>query len=166
MYGRLAEQEWAHIPALSPGRDDPHKYGKRFRITHIVETLARQTGNVENGRRREEAGSLFALFVLADCRDLQASGPTRSCPRLGRAWSQSIPPATRFTTSGVPYHSQLVRIFLWEKKFEAAWNEATSGGCSNNLWLELAAKREQKHPEDALEILQTTGRTHGSAHEQ
>ena len=47
MYRRLAEQEWAHIPALSPGRDDPHKYGKRFRITHIVETLARQTGNVD-----------------------------------------------------------------------------------------------------------------------
>jgi len=47
MYRRLAEQEWARIPALSPGRDDPHKYGKRFRITHIVETLARQTGNVE-----------------------------------------------------------------------------------------------------------------------
>ena len=47
MYRRLAEQEWAHVPALSPGRDDPHKYGKRFRITHIVETLARQTGNVE-----------------------------------------------------------------------------------------------------------------------
>ena len=34
-------------PSAEPGRDDPHKYGKRFRITHVVATLARQTGNVE-----------------------------------------------------------------------------------------------------------------------
>ena len=33
-----------------------------------------------------------------------------------------------------------------------AWNEATSGGCSNDLWLELAAKREQHSPEDALKV--------------
>ena len=35
------------VPALRPGRDDPEKYGKRFRITHIMETIARKTGDVE-----------------------------------------------------------------------------------------------------------------------
>jgi tetratricopeptide (TPR) repeat protein len=47
VYRTLAEAEWVKVPALGPGRDDPEKYGKRFRITHIRETLARQTGDVE-----------------------------------------------------------------------------------------------------------------------
>jgi len=51
-------------------------------------------------------------------------------------------------------HSELVRIFLWEKDVEAAWREAQEGGCSNDLWMELAAKREKDHPEDALPVYQ------------
>ena len=49
-------------------------------------------------------------------------------------------------------HSQLVQIFLWEGDVEAAWREAQEGGCSEELWLELAARREEEHPEDALAI--------------
>jgi uncharacterized Zn finger protein len=45
-------------------------------------------------------------------------------------------------------------VFLWEKDVEAAWQEANRGGCSNNLWMELAAKREKEHPEDALLVYQ------------
>ena len=33
-----------------------------------------------------------------------------------------------------------------------AW--AQEGGCANDLWLDLAAKREKEHPEDALPIYQ------------
>jgi uncharacterized Zn finger protein len=51
-------------------------------------------------------------------------------------------------------HSELVRIFLWEKNVEAAWREAQEGGCSNDLWLDLSAKREKEHPEEALPIYQ------------
>ncbi|HEY3302879.1 MAG TPA: SWIM zinc finger family protein [Candidatus Binatia bacterium] len=47
VYRKLAEAEWAKVPPLGPRRDDPEKYGRRFRITHIMETLARQTGDVE-----------------------------------------------------------------------------------------------------------------------
>ncbi len=43
----MAGEQWARVPKPGPGRDDPDKYGKRFRITHIVETLARHTGDVE-----------------------------------------------------------------------------------------------------------------------
>jgi uncharacterized Zn finger protein len=50
--------------------------------------------------------------------------------------------------------SELVRIFLWEGDNETAWQEATQGGCSEALWMELAAKREADHPEDALPINQ------------
>ncbi len=49
-------------------------------------------------------------------------------------------------------HSELVRIFLWEGEVEAAWREAKEGGCSNELWLDLAAGREEDHPEDSLSV--------------
>src|SRR5262245_10639802 len=47
VYRGLAGAEWAKVPLLKPGQDDSEKYGNRFRITHIMETLARQTGDVE-----------------------------------------------------------------------------------------------------------------------
>lgn len=51
-------------------------------------------------------------------------------------------------------HSDLVQIFLWEKDVEAAWQEAQAGGCSADLWMELAAKREKEHPADAVAVYQ------------
>ncbi len=48
-YRRLAEEEWAEVPALGP---DPHRapryYGRRARLTRIMETLARRSGGVED----------------------------------------------------------------------------------------------------------------------
>jgi len=49
-------------------------------------------------------------------------------------------------------HSELVRIFLWEGDDAAAWEEASTGGCSAALWLELAARRRHSHPHDALGV--------------
>jgi uncharacterized Zn finger protein len=37
---------------------------------------------------------------------------------------------------------------------DAAWREAIEGGCSSDLWLVLAGKRQKDHPEDALPIYQ------------
>ena len=51
-----------------------------------------------------------------------------------------------------PDHSLLVAILLWEKQEEEAWAEAQKGGCSDRLWLDLAKRREEKHPADAIEI--------------
>jgi len=70
---------------------------------------------------------------------------------------------------GRPDHSELVRLFLWEGNIEAAWREAVAGGCTNDLWLELAAKREKAHPEDCLPIYQrqiepTLARTNNEAY--
>lgn len=228
MYRRLAEEEWARIPALSRGRDDPHKYGKRFRITHIVETLARQTGDVEAvvAVKKRDLSLPYSYLQIAETykqagqHDLALDWAERGlkafperpdsrlreflaaeyhrrkrhddamalvwaeftgrpnleqyrhlknhADRIGRwpAWREKALLRMRETIAAAKRaaeknrwsltrrvdHSQLVRVFLSEKKVEAAWNEATSGGCSNELWLELAAKREQSHPEDALEI--------------
>lgn len=48
--------------------------------------------------------------------------------------------------------SELVRIFLWEGDDDAAWAEASDGGCSPALWLELAARRRTTHSHDALGV--------------
>src|SRR5262245_12851505 len=47
VYRTLAEAEWARVPTLGPGQRNSEEYSKRFRITHIMETLARRTGDVE-----------------------------------------------------------------------------------------------------------------------
>ncbi|MGH9906004.1 MAG: tetratricopeptide repeat protein, partial [Pyrinomonadaceae bacterium] len=49
-------------------------------------------------------------------------------------------------------NSLLVEIFLWEKQYDEAWQEACAGGCSKTLWLRVAATREEKHPSDAVPI--------------
>lgn len=64
------------------------------------------------------------------------------------------PATARWQWQAPADNAELVRIFLWEKDAEAAWHEAQAGGCTNELWLELAAAREQEHPEDALPIYQ------------
>jgi len=47
-YRRLAEAAWAEIPALGPGADRRLPKSNRFRITHIMESLALQSGDVDN----------------------------------------------------------------------------------------------------------------------
>ena len=43
-------------------------------------------------------------------------------------------------------------VLLWEKREEEAWEEAQAGGCADHLWLDLAQRREEKHPADAAGI--------------
>jgi uncharacterized Zn finger protein len=224
----LAEAEWAKVPALGPDRDDSAKYGKRFRITHIMETLARQTGNVETvvAVKKRDLSLAYHYLQIAETyksarqhdlalewaeRGVKAF-PERTDSRLREFLAEEYHRRKRhddamaliwaeFTESSIleqykklkahaerigrwePWrekaleflreqivraknesqkdrwawyrkadHSELVRIFLWEKDVEAAWREAQEAGCSNDLWLELAAKREKEHPEDALPI--------------
>jgi hypothetical protein len=230
IYRTLAEAEWAKVPALGPGRNDSEKYGKRFRITHIMETLARQTGDVEavvavmkrnlslayhylqiaetyknarkhdlalewaergveafpertdsrlreflaeeyhRGNRHDEAMSLI-WTEFAESPSLERYKKLKAhAQRIGQ-WEPWREKALEYLREQIarakdshqgnrwPWHhkadhSDLVQIFLWEKDVEVAWREAQSGGCSNDLWMELAAKRDKEHPEDALPIYQ------------
>jgi uncharacterized Zn finger protein len=230
VYRTLAEADWAKVPALGPGGDRSEKYGKRFRITHIMETLARQTGDVEavvaikkrdlslayhylqiaetykNAKKRDLAlewaergvkefpertdsrlreflakeyhrckrhddamALIWAEFTespsLEEYRNLKAHAervaqwkPWREKAleylRNSIEAAKSERPKDRWAWYRKADHSELVRIFLWEKEVEAAWDEAQEGGCSNGLWLELAAKREKEYPENALPIYQ------------
>lgn len=47
-YRRLAEARWAKVPLLAPREKDPEQYGSRWRITHIMEALAKQTGDIDS----------------------------------------------------------------------------------------------------------------------
>jgi uncharacterized Zn finger protein len=230
VYQTLAEQEWAKVPALRPGQDDSEKYGKRFRVTHIMETLARQTGDVETvvavmkrdlslayhylqiaetyksahkydlaldwaergvkafpkqtdsrlreflaeeyhrRKRYDEAMSLIWAEYSESPTLEEYQNLRRHADKIG-LWQNWREKALAYVRNCIAEaknkakkdrwgwfqktdHSDLVRIFLWEKDVEAAWCEAQEGGCSNDLWLELAAKRDKEHPEDALPIYQ------------
>lgn len=57
----------------------------------------------------------------------------------------------RFSYGYVGY-SLLVEIYLWEGDIDQAWQAAKTGGCSQKLWMRLADRRADKHPEDALSV--------------
>jgi uncharacterized Zn finger protein len=44
-------------------------------------------------------------------------------------------------------------VLLWEKNTQAAWQAAQAGGCTEELWLQLARQRAQQHPHDAVPVL-------------
>ena len=230
VYRLLAEAEWARVPPLEPGRDDAEPYGKRFRITNIMETLARQSGDVEalvavkirdlshayayleiaetykqarkrdlalewaerglqafpertdfrlreflaaeyHRRKRHDEAMVLIWAAFTDSPGLHWFRKLKShADRVGQwpAWREKAlgfvrqtiagakreVPKNRWGWSGPADHSELVRIFLWEKDVEAAWRGAKDGGCSSDLWMELAAKREGEHPEEVLPVYQ------------
>lgn len=75
----------------------------------------------------------------------QLATPARPPPSARSRWAFNVGHVDRST---------LVRIFLWEKDIDAAWAEAQAGGCSDALWMELAALRETEHPSEVLPIYQ------------
>jgi len=230
-YRRLAEAEWSRVPTLGPGEDDSESYGRRFRITSLMESLARQSGDVEalvEIKRRNLAHPYSYLQIAEIYRE--AGRPddalkwaeqgwktfsTKRDWRLGEfladeyhrrgrhdealrlvweqftesprlenyqklqaharkaghfSWTQWRERALTYIREAVAGrkkqkgrqktywhwqeadHSELVRVFLWEKRYDEAWQEASAGGCTNDLWMKLAAVREQDHPQDALSI--------------
>lgn len=58
----------------------------------------------------------------------------------------------RWPGSFMQDNSELVRVFLWEKNTECAWLEAEKGGCTEELWLQLAALNEKTVPARAVPI--------------
>ena len=46
-YRKRAEAKWAKVPPLLPGESDPEQYRGRWRITHMMEALAKQAGDME-----------------------------------------------------------------------------------------------------------------------
>jgi uncharacterized Zn finger protein len=229
VYRDLAEAEWEKVPA----RTDKHQrseWGQHFRITHIMESLAQVSGDVEQlvAVMSRDLSSAYSYWKIADVyrearqhdnallwaeKGLKAF-PERTDGRLRefaaeeyhrrrrhddalklmwaefseRAYLESYKALARHAKRASAWpewrdralaeirlriakakeksrdqtrprwmqhddnHSVLVEIFLYEGNADDAWREAGEGGCSDELWLQLAAGREKEHPEDAAPI--------------
>jgi uncharacterized Zn finger protein len=228
-YRRLADKEWADVPALGPDREDrPRYYGKREILADIMQTLAYRTGDVEAlvAIKSKDLSNSFAYLEIAQIYKQQGDDekalewaeegawvfPGGGHPDLRRfladeyhdrgrheeamdliwkefagrlrldgyqelkahadragAWEiwrskalDSVRKDIAREKKELPQsylsfpadHSKLVEILLWEGNVEDAWREAKEGGCSDWLWLDLAARREGDHPEDSISVYQ------------
>jgi len=229
-YRRLAQAEWARVPAREPGDRKSQGTLERHQITRIMETLARQSGDVEaevailahdlstpfafvniveryrqarrfnaalewaekgvgafpervdgrlyellaneyHRRRRHDEAVTLAWAVYADSPVLETYRQLKRHADKSGQWPAWRPKALDFLRKTIdeerrntggkgrtwfsPAHNgELVRILLWEDDVDAAWQEARKRGCTESLWLELAARRERACPEDALPIYQ------------
>ena len=226
VYRQLAEAEWAKIPAIGPRQTEREGHARRFRITHVMESLARHTGDVdavvavkqrdlslaynylqiaetykaarkhdlalewaergvkafpqrtdarlrafladEYHRRKRHADAMALMWAgFTEQPMLQQYRTLKEHAKRTESWHVWREKAVAFIREAIAAgrtarstwslgkdRSELVNILLWEKNPDAAWREAIDGGCSNDLWLALAAKREKEHPEDALPIYQ------------
>lgn len=71
-YRRRAEERWAKVPVLGPGDDDGDRYGKWFRITKIMESLARRTGSLDaliEVHARDLSSAYCFLEIAELCRE-------------------------------------------------------------------------------------------------
>ena len=229
-YRRLAEAEWAKVPAVGPGEGDRGRYGGRFRITSIMEEMARADGDLEArvAVKSRDLSSPYDFLQIAElyrdagdpdraldwaergwrafpdkrrdgrlrvfiadayqCRGRHDEAMTlvweafAESPHLesyrqleqragaagqGPAWRDRAlslireriadkaaePPGHRLWMPGPSRdHSLLVEIFLHEGDSDGAWHEAETGGCSEDLWLALAKRRETSHPADSVRV--------------
>lgn len=68
VYRGHAEAAWAKVPHVGPGEKDPEQFGSRFRITHIMETLARQAGDIESlvAIKSRNLSTAYAFLEIAE----------------------------------------------------------------------------------------------------
>lgn len=230
-YRRLAESAWSNIMPLGPGEKDDEISSKRFRITSIMEALARQTGDpdaIVEVKRRNLSHSYSFLQIAEIYREAGdndkafdwAEQGLRAFPRrdsrlveflaqeyhrrarhddaVALIWEQfvELPSLNHYQelkTNALKVrpksdwrgwrekalthvrsviarekqdeqkprawhwvaradNSLLVEVFLWEKKYDEAWQQACAGGCSKTLWLRVAAVREERHPGDVVPV--------------
>ena len=72
VYRELAEAQWQATPELKPGDNSMSSFGSRYRITHIMETLAAQSGNIDDliaVMASDLAGPYQYLRIAETCRN-------------------------------------------------------------------------------------------------
>ncbi|MGH8721829.1 MAG: tetratricopeptide repeat protein, partial [Burkholderiales bacterium] len=86
-YRRLAEAEWAKVRALGPGEEDPDRYDRRWRITAIMEAIARADDDLEAlvAIKSHDLSLPHAFLAIAELyRD--AGDPDRALAWAERGW--------------------------------------------------------------------------------
>ncbi len=210
-YRQLAEEKWNTVPTRD-AKSPESGWSEHFEITHIMESLAEASGDVDElvGVMSRDLSHPYTYLRIAEvCRKADRheeallwaekglkAFPERTDRRLREFASEEYHRRGRHNDamdlmwaefSERPYlgtyqelerhaekagswrewrtralhefrirstkdHSALVEVFLYEGDVDTAWREAQEGGCSDNLWLRLAANREKDHPADAAPI--------------
>ena len=67
-YRALAEEAWSRLPALKPGEKDPLSWSERYRITSIMESLARESGNLDEliAVMSRDLSSAYSFLEIAE----------------------------------------------------------------------------------------------------
>lgn len=67
-YRRLAEAEWKKVPSLGPNQKDSEQYGRRYRITSIMDGFARRDGSLDAlvEIRSRDLSSPYAFLRIAE----------------------------------------------------------------------------------------------------
>ncbi len=83
-YRRLAGEEWSRVTRLGPGERDPDGYGRRSRISHVMETLARRSDGVD------ELAAVKSRDLSRDYTYLEIAGLYRQAGRRDEAleWAE------------------------------------------------------------------------------
>lgn len=83
VYKKLATAQWDRLPPLGPGKERD-SFGSRYRITHIMESLARRTGDVE-ALVAVKAKDLSSSFRYLDIAEVYRKARRRE---EARAWAE------------------------------------------------------------------------------
>ncbi len=86
-YRRLAGAEWAKVPALGPGDEDPNRYGRRYVIQSITEAMAQASGdfNALVAVKSRDLSSPGAFLGIAELYQ-DAGDPDRALDWADRGW--------------------------------------------------------------------------------
>lgn len=177
-YRRPAEAEWAKVPALGPGSGEgrPHS-SRRYRVTSIMESLARAAGDVDDlvaVKSRDLSVAYRFLEIAQVCLDAGREDEALDWAERGvRAFPTGTDGRLRAFLAEL-YHRRFrhneAMALIWAELVEhpvlercqllkahadrvdarPAWQEAATLGRSDALWRELAVKRESDHPADSL----------------
>lgn len=72
MYRKLAEEEWAKVQFLTPESDTADKYGKRYRITRIMERFAKRSKDLDviiDVKKRDLSAAWNYLQIAEACKE-------------------------------------------------------------------------------------------------
>ena len=87
-YRALAEADWAKVPTLGPGDEDPNKYGGRLALTRLMTSFAEASGNLDEliAVKSKDLSSAHDFLQISEaCRD--AGQPAKALDWAEKGWA-------------------------------------------------------------------------------
>jgi uncharacterized Zn finger protein len=156
-YRRLAEAAWRRLPALEPGQEDPpQRDADRFRLSKMMEALARTSGDVDELARvlARDLSCAYRFLEIAQVYK-QAGKPDKALEWAERGLS-AFPRETNSRLREFLFEEYL-RLERRNDAMNIAWAEFTDAPCPERFAdLKQRAERVGQWPvwrEEALEFL-------------